>query len=89
MFAPLLGLSHCRDDPAVVCSVVISGTPIQNDLSEMWALFDWAEPGLLGDSKFFKQYYERTITAGSDRDANAHLKSAGQIVAQVRDRCMS
>lgn len=63
--------------------LVISGTPVQNHLGEMWALFDWALPSLLGDAKFFKNYFERAITAGVDREADVHVRMRGQLVAQV------
>jgi len=41
--------------------LIISGTPIQNNLSEMWALFDFAVPGLLGPLRQFKLEYEKPI----------------------------
>jgi DNA excision repair protein ERCC-6-like len=47
--------------------VVISGTPIQNNLAEFWALLDFAAPGLLGPLRKFKLDYERPILAvGAD-----------------------
>ncbi len=36
--------------------VVISGTPIQNNLMEMHALFDFTTEGLLGDARSFKMW---------------------------------
>jgi SNF2 family DNA or RNA helicase len=45
-----------------VSKVVLTGTPIMNNLSEMWALFNYATDGqLLGDKKTFKTYFEDTI----------------------------
>ncbi|KZO94503.1 hypothetical protein CALVIDRAFT_556302 [Calocera viscosa TUFC12733] len=41
--------------------VILSGTPIQNDLSEFWAMADFCNPGLLGDYKSFKRIYEDPI----------------------------
>ncbi len=41
--------------------LIISGTPIQNNLSEMWALFDFAVPGLLGPLRQFKLEFEKPI----------------------------
>lgn len=35
--------------------VILSGTPIQNDLGEFHAVADWANPGLLGDYPKFKR----------------------------------
>lgn len=36
-------------------SVIISGTPIQNNLEEMHALFDFCNDGLLGERRTFKK----------------------------------
>ncbi len=44
-----------------------AGTPIQNDLMELHALFDYVCPDLLGDRKGFRMYFERPITAGNDK----------------------
>lgn len=30
--------------------VALTGTPVENNLSELWALLDWTTPGLLGPS---------------------------------------
>lgn len=35
----------------------MSGTPVENKLSELWALFDWAVPGLLDDARTFQTKY--------------------------------
>ena len=40
----------------------LSGTPIENRLSELKTLFDFLLPGFLGNTQFFKKYYEITIT---------------------------
>eukprot|EP00854_Cymbomonas_tetramitiformis_P006323 gene6323-7576_t len=41
--------------------LLLSGTPIQNNLSELWALFNLVAPGLLGDAWDFKQEYEKKL----------------------------
>nr|OQO29987.1 DNA repair protein rhp54 [Rachicladosporium sp. CCFEE 5018] len=53
--------------------VILSGTPIQNDLSEYFALLDFANPGYLGTRQDFRKQYEIPIlrgrdAAGSDKD---------------------
>ncbi|EPE26953.1 P-loop containing nucleoside triphosphate hydrolase [Glarea lozoyensis ATCC 20868] len=53
--------------------VILSGTPIQNDLSEYFALISFANPGLLGTRLEFRKQYEIPIlkgrdAAGSDKD---------------------
>lgn len=62
--------------------IVISGTPIQNHLQEMWALFDFCCPNLLGDRKEFKEKYERQILAGTDKNASDRQKRIGLAVAE-------
>lgn len=50
--------------------IIISGTPIQNDLLEYYSLVDFVNPGLLGTSSEFKKHYENPITKGRDADAS-------------------
>lgn len=57
--------------------VIISGTPVQNNLSELHSLMDFAVPGLLGGAKEFKMIYEKAITAGQDRDASLRVRELG------------
>lgn len=57
--------------------VIISGTPVQNNLSELHSLLDFAVPGLLGGAKEFKLVYEKAITAGQDRDATLRVRELG------------
>ena len=48
--------------------VILSGTPIQNDLSEYFSLLNFANPNLLGTRMEFRKQYEIPILKG--RDAN-------------------
>ncbi|MDL1968018.1 MAG: DEAD/DEAH box helicase [Deltaproteobacteria bacterium] len=36
--------------------IVMTGTPIENRLTDLWSLFDFLNPGLLGNAKEFKQF---------------------------------
>ena len=49
--------------------VIISGTPIQNNLRELWSLFEFTTPGLLGDRGAFKDAFELDIVRGNDKHA--------------------
>ncbi|KAL8170800.1 hypothetical protein V2J09_022604 [Rumex salicifolius] len=74
---------------AVPCAhrIVISGTPIQNNLKELWALFHFCCPDLLGDKKWFKERYENPILRGNDKKATERDKRIGSTVAkELRER---
>ncbi|MEU6846083.1 DEAD/DEAH box helicase [Streptomyces sp. NPDC046716] len=46
------------DTPA---RVALTGTPVENNLSELWALLDWTTPGLLGPLKAFRARHARAV----------------------------
>ncbi|EOD40454.1 hypothetical protein EMIHUDRAFT_125542, partial [Emiliania huxleyi CCMP1516] len=47
--------------------VLLTGTPLQNNLREYFHMVDYASPGELGDLDTFKRLYESTITDGQFR----------------------
>jgi len=49
--------------------VILSGTPIQNDLSEYFSLISFANPDLLGSRLEFRKRFELPILRGRDADA--------------------
>ncbi|MCW2898762.1 MAG: ATP-dependent helicase, partial [Streptosporangiaceae bacterium] len=46
--------------------VALTGTPVENNLSELWAILDWACPGLLGTLTAFRSRFAGPIEAGQD-----------------------
>ncbi|WP_182525186.1 DEAD/DEAH box helicase [Nocardioides dongkuii] len=44
--------------------VALTGTPVENDLSELWAILDWATPGLLGSRNAFRKVWAAPIESG-------------------------
>ena len=50
--------------------VALTGTPVENDLTELWAILDWATPGLLGGLAEFRARWGDPIADG-DRAAAA------------------
>jgi len=53
--------------------VALTGTPVENNLSELWALLDWTTPGLLGSLTAFRDRYARAIERGEDPEAAERL----------------
>ncbi len=45
--------------------LALTGTPLQNNLSEYFNMASWVRPGCLGTEAQFSQKYERPIMAGS------------------------
>ncbi|WP_155057319.1 DEAD/DEAH box helicase [Streptomyces blattellae] len=53
--------------------VALTGTPVENNLSELWALLDWTTPGLLGPLKSFRSRHARAVENGEDEEAVERL----------------
>ncbi len=54
--------------------LAISGTPIQNNLTELWSLFNFLNPGYLGGYEFFKENFVSLIEKNEDKTINDSLK---------------
>ena len=46
--------------------VALTGTPVENDLTELWAILDWAIPGLLGSRNAFRRVWAAPIETGEE-----------------------
>ncbi|MGM1061141.1 DEAD/DEAH box helicase [Saccharothrix sp. Mg75] len=58
--------------------VALTGTPVENTLSELWAVLDWTTPGLLGTLPRFRARWAKPVEV--DRDA-ATAARLGRLVA--------
>lgn len=58
--------------------VILSGTPIQNDLSEYFSLLNFAIPDLLGSRTEFRKQFEIDILKGRDADATEKQQQVGR-----------
>lgn len=52
----------------------LTGTPIENSLSELWSIFDFIMPGYLFRYKKFKELYEIPIAKDNDENCMSKLK---------------
>ncbi|PSN64271.1 helicase swr1 [Corynespora cassiicola Philippines] len=57
--------------------VILSGTPIQNDLSEYFSLLNFANPNYLGTRMEFRKQYEIPILRGRDADGTDEDRKKG------------
>ncbi|NXL94299.1 ERC6L protein, partial [Alectura lathami] len=63
--------------------ILLTGTPLQNNLQEMWSLFDFACQGsLLGTAKTFRMEYENPITRAREKDATVGEKALGLKISE-------
>jgi superfamily II DNA or RNA helicase len=53
--------------------VALTGTPVENNLSELWAILDWTTPGLLGRLGTFRTRYAQPVEGGQDPAAAEQL----------------
>jgi hypothetical protein len=54
--------------------LALTGTPIENRLSEIWSIYDFLSPGMLGDLGAFEERYARPIDRG-DHEATRRLRA--------------
>ncbi len=53
--------------------IAVTGTPVENSLSELWAILDWTNPGLFGTLSVFRERYGRAAEREADGDAARRL----------------
>ncbi|KAI8014947.1 Protein CHROMATIN REMODELING 25 [Camellia lanceoleosa] len=54
--------------------ILLSGTPMQNDLAEFYAMVNFTNPGILGDAAYFRRYFETPIICGREPSATEEEK---------------
>lgn len=57
--------------PAV--RIAVTGTPVENSLSDLWAILDWTNPGLFGTLAIFRERYGREAEREAGGDAARRL----------------
>ena len=58
--------------------VALTGTPVENRLSELWSILDFLNPGYLGERQFFQRRFALPIEKFGDTDSLRTLRSLVQ-----------
>ena len=62
--------------------LILSGTPIQNSVLELWALFDFLMPGFLGTHAAFNVRYGRALAASKSSKTGSPEAQAGLLAME-------
>jgi superfamily II DNA or RNA helicase len=55
--------------------LALSGTPVENHLGELWSLFDFLQPGLLGSEEHFQRHYRTPIEKNRNQGRSTALSA--------------
>ena len=64
----------CASQLSAQQRLCLTGTPLENNLGELWSLFNFLMPGWLGDNKSFTRQYRTPIEQHGDEQRLAHLQ---------------
>lgn len=62
--------------------LILSGTPIQNNVLELWSLFDFLMPGFLGTEKVFHEKFAKPIAASRNSKTSSKEQEAGALAME-------
>ena len=62
--------------------LILSGTPIQNNVLELWALFDFLMPGFLGTEKVFQERFAKPIAASRNAKSSSKEQERGALAIE-------
>ena len=63
--------------------LLLSGTPIQNNVLELWSLFDFLMPGFLGTERSFHERFGKPIIASRDGKLSAKEQEAAALALEA------
>lgn len=63
--------------------LILTGTPIQNNVVELWSLFDFLMPGFLGTEKAFQERFAKPIAASRNSKTSSKEQEAGALALEA------
>ncbi|CDF88288.1 unnamed protein product [Zygosaccharomyces bailii CLIB 213] len=63
--------------------LILTGTPIQNNVVELWSLFDFLMPGFLGTEKMFQERFAKPIAASRNSKTSSKEQEAGALALEA------
>ncbi|WP_404300108.1 SNF2-related protein [Alicycliphilus denitrificans] len=74
--------------------IALTGTPVENRLSDLWSFFDFTHPGLLGSERVFASFAKRLAATGQYAPLRQlvgpyilrRLKSDKRVIADLPDK---
>ena len=63
--------------------LILSGTPIQNNVLELWSLFDFLMPGFLATERVFQDRFAKPIQQSRNAKSNSREQEAGALAIEA------
>ena len=76
----LFGISQALDTLPAKKRILLSGTPMQNELGEFFNMVNFCNPGVIGSSSEFRRKYERPILESREPSCSEVKKKRAMIL---------
>ncbi|MFG6201087.1 DEAD/DEAH box helicase [Nonomuraea sp. JJY05] len=81
---PASGTAKALREIPAAARVALTGTPVENNLSELWAILDWTTPGLLGPLGRFRARWAKPVESGDSGAAERLSRLVGPFLLRRR-----